>query len=144
MPLKPRKLDRSARLPPVLQITAVARPLSEPSHAVDTTRHMVTAPAPTAQPDAEDQPATDQQVLRPAVSEPAAQMPMFPMDPLADGSSRSSPGQLAAAEAAQQAGLWVPLPAPRIVAVLRELQARRHDAVEHEPFCQWDLRNSVA
>ncbi len=134
MPLKPRKLDRSARLAPVLQTTAAAGPLRDPwMHETNVTRHKVAAPAPLVQPDTDQQSAPKQQVLRPPASGLTAQLSV---GSATDDSSCSSPDQHTAAEAAQQAQLWVPVPAPRIVAVLKALQVRRRHAVEYALFVQ--------
>ncbi len=136
MPLKPRKLDHSARLAPVLQITAVAGPLKDPPHETDTTRHTAVAPSPPAQLDADQQPAPGQQVLGPPVSGLTVQLSMCPMGPTADDSSCSVPDQHIAAEAAQPVQLWAPVPVPRIVAVLKALQVSRRPTVE-DMTCVW-------
>ena len=127
--LKPRKLDRSARLAPVLRITAVAGPLrGPPTQEAAATRHFAVTTTPHAPADADHEPPPDQDELRSCISEISARLPS---SPIAAGSACSSPGQRATAEAAEEVQLWAPVPVPRLVAALKALQARRHLAIVH-------------
>ena len=134
MPLKPRKLDRSARLAPVLQITAVAGPPRDPAtHGADSNRPMAVATIVYAQSDTDQQPAPEQLVLRPSVGGLTAQTTSAPKS---DGRNSCSPAQHATTETAQQGRLWKPVPAPRIVAVLKALQVGPRHAQDMVSLCE--------
>ena len=129
--MKPRKLDRSARLAPVLQINSMAGPIREPMQAATLTLHQGTATPSPAQSDTDRGSAAEQDSLGPAVGGLTARCSP---GHIADDSAGASPNQPAAAEAAQGVQPWVPVPVPRIVAVLQGLQVSRHHAEQYSLF----------